>query len=161
MIRFEIDILSVDGSGRVTLDWGDSGRISGTWDAVNKTLTVFDNQVYVLNRGVLGGANERYSGVAFKNGEEWGSVGSTIVGSWRMTEYRKKHNDTLIFDIDILSIDGDGTVTLDWGDSGRITGKWDAWNRTLTVHHEQVYVFQGGMLGGGNDRYSGLAVRRN
>ena len=159
VIEFDITIYSVDSKGRVSLDWGDSGRIQGRWNEACKTLTVFDNQVYVLRDGVLGGGSRRYSGVAFKLGSRWPMATDSVEGAWRMTENRKELNDVIQFNVDIISIDGNGSVTLDWGDSGRIRGTWDFTNQTLTVFDQQVYVFHNGVLAGGSDRYSGVAIR--
>jgi len=159
VILFEVNIISINESGLVLLDWGDSGRITGRWDEVTHTLTVHNEQIYVLVDGVLGGGNKTYSGVATKADGRTELFSRSILGQWVMTEYRKKHDDVIQFPVDVLSVEPDGTDVLDWGDSGRITGLWDEAKQTLTVHDEQVYVLVGGALGGGNRHYSGLAVR--
>ena len=161
VIQFDVHILTVSDSGKVVLDWGDSGRIEGRWNDSLKTLKVFRDQVYVLKDGVLGGGSRNYSGIAFKTYEQYDFGAGSIIGAWRMTENRKELDDVIQFDINIIDIDGNGNVTLDWGDSGRITGKWSAWKKTLTVFDQQVYVFHDGVFAGGSGLFSGVAFPKN
>lgn len=161
VIQFNVNFVSVNNDGNVTLDWGDCGRIKGTWDELKQTLRVQGNQIFVLHDGVLGGANERYSGVAVRADEGQTFFTEQVLGDWQMIEYRKDvNNDIIQFDVNILSIDANGKATIDWGDNARITGKWDSLNNTLTVFNQQVYIFQDGILGGGSEKYSGIALRK-
>lgn len=160
VIQFDINVISVQHNGTVTLDWGDSGRIRGSWDETRQALTVHGNQVYILFDGVLGGGNEKYSGTATRDEGLSDFFQKSIVGSWLMTEYRKDVNDDVIqFEFEVISIDKLGNAVLDWGDSGRIRGKWNSGNKTLTVFDSQVYILRDDVLGGGSDRYSGVAFR--
>lgn len=160
VIEYNIDIISISDSGIAIIDWGDSGRIRGRWDETKKVLTVRGNQAYILHEGLLGGADEYCSAVAVQADEAEGFFFSRIQGSWQMTEYRKDINDDVIqFDVDVISVDNYGNATVDWGDSGRIRGKWDSKTKTLTVHNKQVYILSNGVLGGGNEKYSGVAIR--
>ena len=160
VIRFPITIVSIDNEGNVDLYWGDSGRINGKWDEYRQVLTVFSSQKYVLHDGVLGGANRHYSGVALKRGSVSEVINDSILGKWQMTEYRKDvNNDIIQFDVEVLSINDDGSAVLKWSEA-EITGKWDSIKRTLTVYDQQVYVFCYGVLGGGNETYSGIALRK-
>lgn len=158
LIHFGIDILSIDEYGNMDLIWGGT-QITGKWDDRTTTIKVYDDQVYILDHGMLGGGNENYSGLAIKDGTDVSYRVNSIIGHWVMTERRKnEYNDVIQFGIDILSIDKKGNVDVVWGNN-QIQGKWDAEKLTLTVYDNQVYVYDYGVLAGGNINYSGLATR--
>ena len=161
-ICFDVYILAIDDYGNVDLVWGET-PIKGEWNANNKTLKVYGNQIYILDHRVLGGGNQSYKGLAIKDDTanllKYLRKSDSIVGKWTMTERRKAHDDTIQFDVNILSVDSNGNVDMIWGDE-RILGKWDQSKKTLTVYTNQDYIFDCGLLaGGGNANYSGVAVR--
>ena len=158
LIHFDVDILSIDDYGNIDLVWGET-MIKGEWDADKKTIKVYGNQIYILDHRVLGGGNQNFSGLAVKDNTINLSHADSIIGNWTMTERRKDaNNDIINFDINILSVDGNGNVNMVWGGI-QTSGKWDKSKKTLTVFTDQVYVFEYGVLAGGNANYSGVAVR--
>ena len=158
-ISFGFKIHSIDDYGNVSVNWGNRGNIIGFWNEKQKTLRVFNDQVYALEDGVLGGGNAAYNGLAFRNDDNRKGSGS-IVGKWTMGEYRKNTSDDRIhFSIEVFSVDDSGNVDIQWGKK-RIRGEWDSDTKTLTVYDTQKYELANGVLGGGNAVYSGVGIRK-
>ena len=157
-IHFSVTIYDIDDVGNVTLDWGGNKQITGTWDESKQTLRVFDDQVYLLSNGMLGGGNDTYSGLAIRQDDSRKDNGSSVFGKWKMFERGKNNKDIIQFNVEVYSVNSAGKARVKWGNKV-INGLWNKKDKTLTVYNNMVYVLQNGVLGGGNRFFAGVAVR--
>lgn len=151
-----------------SVDWGiPAESYSQDFDIEKQLMSLsFSNgrkSYYLFINGKWGGGGAEYSGIAGRTMTEKDyETSDSIIGLWHMSEYRhdKVHDDVISYDVNILSVDSNGNMDIEWGwNRDRIKGKWDADRHAFTVWGDQVYICYDDAIGGGNKNISGLALR--